>query len=246
MIDCALLTLQTPYFLITDADTFFMREMEALDLMDQQDCTPSSSICDLQKRVGQQPMWMLDFLSCQFQLACTMSAHQRNCQLDPCSLDTASVRQTPYRCRILRWKFTCSTTCGRCMDVQVQFRARNELQKPVQWADQQEWIKLSAQVLNVSSFPPLHPVCDTRTQSLASLNLLLHNKRSRLALLRRVAVPRGNPLAAKASCHPLQISAPEHTLQTPGVTPQILSRAVIDPMVTHLEAKVRICWRCQH
>lgn len=107
-------TIQTPYFLITDADTFFMREMEALDLMDQQDCTPSSSICDLQKR--------------------------------------------------------------------VQFRARNELQKPVQWADQQEWIKLSAQVLN--------------------------------------------------------ISAPEHTLQTPGVTPQILSRAVIDPMVTHLEAKV--------
>ena len=34
--------------------------------------------------------------------------------------------------------------------MQVQFRARNELQAPVQWADQKEWIKLSAQVLNVS------------------------------------------------------------------------------------------------
>ena len=35
------------------------------------------------------------------------------------------------------------------LGVQVQFRARNELQAPVQWADQKEWIKLSAQVLNV-------------------------------------------------------------------------------------------------
>jgi hypothetical protein len=43
--------LQTPYFLITDADTFFMRELEALTLMDQQDCTPDSSVCDLQKKV---------------------------------------------------------------------------------------------------------------------------------------------------------------------------------------------------
>ena len=37
----------------------------------------------------------------------------------------------------------------------------------------------------------------------------------------------------------MQISAPEHTLQTPGVTPQILSRAVLDPLVVHLEDKVR-------
>ncbi len=33
---------------------------------------------------------------------------------------------------------------------QVELRARNELQPPVQWEDQREWIKLSAQVLNVS------------------------------------------------------------------------------------------------
>jgi hypothetical protein len=107
-------TIQTPYFLITDADTFFIRELEALTLLDQQDCTPDSSICDLQRK--------------------------------------------------------------------VQFRARNELQAPVQWADQKEWIKLSAEVLN--------------------------------------------------------ISAPKDTLQTPGVTPQILSRAVMDPLVVHLETKV--------
>jgi hypothetical protein len=45
------LPLQTPYFLITDADTFFIRELEALTLLDQQDCTPDSSICDLQRKV---------------------------------------------------------------------------------------------------------------------------------------------------------------------------------------------------
>ena len=36
----------------------------------------------------------------------------------------------------------------------------------------------------------------------------------------------------------MQISAPKDTLQTPGVTPQILSRAVMDPLVVHLESKV--------
>jgi hypothetical protein len=39
-----------------------------------------------------------------------------------------------------------------------------------------------------------------------------------------------------------QISAPKDTLQTPGVTPQILSRAVMDPLVVHLESKVGSCW----
>ena len=41
-------------------------------------------------------------------------------------------------------------------------------------------------------------------------------------------------------CH-TQISAPKDTLQTPGVTPQILSRAVMDPLVVHLESKVGSC-----
>lgn len=48
---CELFVAQTPYFLITDADTFFIRDLEALDLMDQQDCTSDSGICDLQKKV---------------------------------------------------------------------------------------------------------------------------------------------------------------------------------------------------
>jgi hypothetical protein len=42
--------------------------------------------------------------------------------------------------------------------------------------------------------------------------------------------------------HHMQISAPKDTLQTPGVTPQILSRAVMDPLVVHLESKVGSCW----
>ncbi len=44
--------LQTPYLLITDADTFFMRDLGALDLMEQEACTEASGVCDLQKKVG--------------------------------------------------------------------------------------------------------------------------------------------------------------------------------------------------
>lgn len=45
-------TVTTPYFLVTDADTFFLRPFEALDLMYQQEgCAKTSGVCDLQKQV---------------------------------------------------------------------------------------------------------------------------------------------------------------------------------------------------
>lgn len=47
-----MLALQTPYFLVTDTDTFFLRSFEALDLMYQQEgCAKTSGVCDLQKQV---------------------------------------------------------------------------------------------------------------------------------------------------------------------------------------------------
>ena len=43
---------QTPYYLITDADTFFLRSFEALDLLHQEEgCDKTSGVCDLQKQV---------------------------------------------------------------------------------------------------------------------------------------------------------------------------------------------------
>jgi hypothetical protein len=43
---------QTPYYLITDADTFFLRSFEALDLLHQEmGCDKTSGVCDLQKQV---------------------------------------------------------------------------------------------------------------------------------------------------------------------------------------------------
>ena len=45
-------SVQTPYYLITDADTFFLRSFEALDLLHQEEgCTKTSGVCDLQKQV---------------------------------------------------------------------------------------------------------------------------------------------------------------------------------------------------
>lgn len=44
-------TIQTPFYLITDADTFFMRSMQALDLVAQGECKPDSGVCDLKKQV---------------------------------------------------------------------------------------------------------------------------------------------------------------------------------------------------
>jgi len=42
---------QTPYFLITDSDTFFIAEWQALDLMHQKECNATAGVCDLQKKV---------------------------------------------------------------------------------------------------------------------------------------------------------------------------------------------------
>jgi hypothetical protein len=42
---------QTPYFLITDSDTFFTNKWQALDLMSQRPCNASSGVCDLKKKV---------------------------------------------------------------------------------------------------------------------------------------------------------------------------------------------------
>lgn len=42
---------QTPYFLITDSDTFFVNKWQALDLMMQRPCNASSGVCNLKKKV---------------------------------------------------------------------------------------------------------------------------------------------------------------------------------------------------
>lgn len=107
-------TIQTPYFLITDSDTFFTNRWQALDLMLQKDCNATSGVCDLKRK--------------------------------------------------------------------VQFKALNELQPPSVSGDQLEWITSSARVLNITE-------------------------------------PRGN----------------EYMM---GVTPQIMSRAVLDPMARYMEANV--------
>lgn len=43
---------QTPYFLITDSDTFFTNRWQALDLMLQKDCNATSGVCDLRRKVS--------------------------------------------------------------------------------------------------------------------------------------------------------------------------------------------------
>ena len=43
-------TVNTPWFLILDADTFFLSPMEALDLMQQKACTNESVVCDLKRQ----------------------------------------------------------------------------------------------------------------------------------------------------------------------------------------------------
>jgi len=48
-------TIQTPYYLITDADTFFMRSVQALDLVSQTECKPTSGVCDLKKQASAPP-----------------------------------------------------------------------------------------------------------------------------------------------------------------------------------------------
>jgi len=103
-------TIQTPFYLITDADTFFMRSMQALDLVAQGECKPDSGVCDLKK--------------------------------------------------------------------QVQFRAKNEMQPPLTEANQKEWEQSSAKALNMTM--------------------------------------------------------PAEQLRHMGVTPQIMSRPVLDGMQTHL------------
>jgi hypothetical protein len=145
-ISCSL-PLQTPYFLITDADTFFIRELEALTLLDQQDCTPDSSICDLQRKVG---------------CICVTSILDRRCT--PASHISMCGHVSLSRTRCAPMLHTQSPVC--VAGVQVQFRARNELQAPVQWADQKEWIKLSAQVLNVSALA--EPVQNLRGRTCVS------------------------------------------------------------------------------
>ncbi len=41
---------ETPYFLVLDADTFFLSPMEALDLMQLKTCTSSSALCDQERQ----------------------------------------------------------------------------------------------------------------------------------------------------------------------------------------------------
>lgn len=43
--------ISTPWFLVTDADTFFMRKVQALDLVRQSDCNETSGVCDLKQKV---------------------------------------------------------------------------------------------------------------------------------------------------------------------------------------------------
>ena len=71
------LTIQTPYYLITDTDTVFLRPLEALDLLEQAECTTDSGVCDLEKQVDR----MSHVFDC---LACTypgVFAHPDECML---------------------------------------------------------------------------------------------------------------------------------------------------------------------
>lgn len=44
-------TVQTPFYLLTDADTFFLSDMSAFDLMDQRACTIESAVCDMEAKI---------------------------------------------------------------------------------------------------------------------------------------------------------------------------------------------------
>lgn len=57
---------QTPYFLITDSDTFFINKWEALDLMSQRPCNATSGVCDLKRKV----------LSVAFHMPCVLAQLQ--------------------------------------------------------------------------------------------------------------------------------------------------------------------------
>lgn len=43
--------ISTPYYLVTDADLFFMRKVQALDLVLQSECKDTSGVCDLKQKV---------------------------------------------------------------------------------------------------------------------------------------------------------------------------------------------------
>lgn len=107
--------ISTPYYLITDADTFFMRKLQALNLVKQKECKETSGVCDIKEKVA--------------------------------------------------------------------FQARNEMQPPITGDMQMKWERSSASTLNVS-------------------------------------MPTGSTWHM-------------------GVTPQIMSRAVVDPMLAHLETLSR-------
>jgi hypothetical protein len=141
---------QTPYYLITDADTFFLRSFEALDLLQQEEgCTKSSGVCDLQKQVRRHLCGSL----------CSTAS--------PCGArmlggsNTATLR--------MPWHSILNRSCikrhhetqhaaptsykGVLLRAQVQFRARNEMQNQIiaHESEQIAWLSLSAHVLNVSA-----------------------------------------------------------------------------------------------
>jgi hypothetical protein len=134
---------------------------------------------------------------------------------------------------------------GPSMTPQVQFKALNELQAPAQSGDQLQWITSSAHVLNVSrhlgSLPPAS-CTHLPKRSMVSPSCLHHrpvpaymmasrdstNGRLESLTLRFVSV----------RLLPVQITAPSGHGFMMGVTPQIMSRAVLDPMVLYLDSQV--------
>lgn len=140
---------QTPYYLITDADTFFLRSFEALDLLQQEEgCTKTSGVCDLQKQVRRH-LWSL----------CSTTS--------PCGVRMLGGSSTAMLC--MPWHCILNRSCikrhqetqhaaptsykGVLLHAQVQFRARNEMQNQIiaHESEQIAWLSLSAHVLNVSA-----------------------------------------------------------------------------------------------
>lgn len=44
--------ISTPFYLITDADMFFLHDVGALDLIEQKECTEASGVCDTDKAIA--------------------------------------------------------------------------------------------------------------------------------------------------------------------------------------------------
>lgn len=143
----------------------------------------------------------------------------------------------------------------------MQFKALNELQPPSVSGDQLEWITSSARVLNVratysfSSDHATHVACASSRraghlygQHYPCAQWACASARALSCDLIEVGVPHMSCLllpkveiatagTQSRGCW-LQITEPRGNEYMMGVTPQIMSRAVLDPMARYMEANV--------